>query len=323
MGNDIYVMVEHLKGQVADVTYVLCAAANELAAATGGQVVALLLGHGVENLSADLAVDQVKSVNDATLAEFIPDLQQQVLAGLIRDGAPRAALFGDTSMGAELAGGLSAQMGLPLVSYCRRLRVDAGVPKYECQLCGGKIVAEGDLPGPTTLIAMIPGGFRAEQGRAELPPPIEAVPCPAIQGGRISLKQYVEPESGDIDIARESVLVSVGRGIQNQDNIALLNDLAEALGGAVSASRPVVDQGWLPTTRLVGKSGKRVKPSVYLAVAISGATEHVEAITDSQAVIAINTDPTAPIFGVAKYGTTLDLFDLVPMLTEKVRLAKQ
>jgi electron transfer flavoprotein alpha subunit len=85
----------------------------------------------------------------------------------------------------------------------------------------------------------------------------------------------------------------------------------------------VVDQGWLPTTRLVGKSGKRVKPSVYLAVAISGATEHVEAITDSQAVIAINTDPTAPIFGVAKYGTTLDLFDLVPMLTEKVRLAKQ
>ncbi|MGC8880154.1 MAG: electron transfer flavoprotein subunit alpha/FixB family protein, partial [Anaerolineae bacterium] len=135
--------------------------------------------------------------------------------------------------------------------------------------------------------------------------------------------QYIEPESGDVDISKEAVLVSVGRGIQNADNIEMVQELAAALGGVVSASRPVVDQGWLPTTRLVGKSGKRVKPRLYLALGISGAPEHAEAITDSQTIIAVNTDASAPIFDIARYGTTLDLFDLVPALTEKVRQAKQ
>jgi electron transfer flavoprotein alpha subunit len=118
------------------------------------------------------------------------------------------------------------------------------------------------------------------------------------------------------------MLVSVGRGIQNKDNIELANDLAAALGCAVSASRPVVDQGWMPTTRLVGKSGKQVKPKIYLALGISGAPEHVEGMGESQAIIAVNTDPNAPIFNIAKYGTTIDMFDLVPVLTEKVKQAK-
>ena len=118
------------------------------------------------------------------------------------------------------------------------------------------------------------------------------------------------------------MLVSVGRGIQNKDNIELANELAGALGCAVSASRPVVDQGWMPTTRLVGKSGKRVKPKIYLALGISGAPEHVEGMGDSQVIIAVNTDPNAPIYNIAKYGTTVDMFDLLPVLTDKVKQAK-
>ena len=118
------------------------------------------------------------------------------------------------------------------------------------------------------------------------------------------------------------MLVSVGRGIQNKDNIELANELAGALGCAVSASRPVVDQGWMPTTRLVGKSGKRVKPKIYLALGISGAPEHVEGMSDSDVIIAINTDLNAPIFNIAKYGAVVDLLDLAPVLTEKVRQAK-
>ena len=149
------------------------------------------------------------------------------------------------------------------------------------------------------------------------------MPCPALTAGRIVLKRYIEPDTGDIDIAKEPILISVGRGIQNQDNLSVADDLAAAMGGVVSASRPVVDQGWLPTSRLVGKSGKRVKPKLYLALGISGATEHAEAIADSETIIAVNTDPAAPIFGLAKYGVTLDLFDLVPVLTEKVRQARQ
>ena len=323
MSKDIFVVVEHLRGQIADISYVLCAAAREMAKAGGDSVICILLGHGVQGLAADLAADRVLVVDDPALADFVPDVHQQVLAGLITDRAPRAVLFGDTSMGSELVGALSAQLNLPLISYCRMVRADDGVLKYVSYLCGGKIVAEGDLPLPTALIAMVPGGFNAEQGRTDQPAPVEMIKAPTLAAGRITLKQYIEPESGDVDISKEPILVSVGRGIQNQDNLSVASDLAEALGGVVSASRPVVDQGWLPTTRLVGKSGKRVKPKLYLALGISGATEHVEAIADSQAIIAINTDPTAPIFGIATYGVTADLFDLVPALTEKVRQAKQ
>jgi electron transfer flavoprotein alpha subunit len=169
---------------------------------------------------------------------------------------------------------------------------------------------------------MIPGGYKSELGQSAQAPAVTTVTAPALDNLRVSLKQYIEPDTSDVDISKETLLVSVGRGIQNKDNIELANELAAALGCAVCASRPVVDQGWIPTTRLVGKSGKRVKPKVYLALGISGAPEHVEGIGDSDMIIAINTDPNAPIFNVAKYGAVMDLLDLTPALTEKVKSAK-
>jgi electron transfer flavoprotein alpha subunit len=208
------------------------------------------------------------------------------------------------------------------VSYCRSVRAEDGALKFVSQICGGKIMAEGDLPGPTALVTMIPGGFKPEQGRSAQPPKVTPVAASALEGLRVTLKQYVEPEAGDVDISKEPILVAVGRGIQNQDNVQLAEELAEALGGAVCASRPVVDQGWLPTTRQVGKSGKKVKPKLYLAMGISGAPEHVEGMADSEVIIAVNTDPTAPIFSVARYGAAVDMLDLLPALTEKVQQVK-
>jgi electron transfer flavoprotein alpha subunit len=128
----------------------------------------------------------------------------------------------------------------------------------------------------------------------------------------------VEPESGDVDITAAELLVSVGRGIGSQDNLEEVQELADALGAPLSASRPVTDAGWLPKTRQVGKSGLKVKPKVYLTFGISGAPEHLEGMRDAELIIACNTDANAPIFDVAHYGTTVDLFDLVPALTEKV-----
>jgi electron transfer flavoprotein alpha subunit len=190
------------------------------------------------------------------------------------------------------------------------------------QICGGKIMAECTLPEPIALITLVPGGYKPEQGQSTQSPAITPIPVQALDGLRIKWNQYIEPETSDVDISKEPLLIAVGRGIQNQDNISLADELAEAMGGVVCASRPVVDQGWLPTSRLVGKSGSAVKPKIYLAIGISGAPEHVEAITGSNVIIAINTDPNAPIFNVAKYGTTADLFDLVPALTEQIRNKK-
>jgi electron transfer flavoprotein alpha subunit len=317
MSQDIFVVVEHLRGQVADITHVMLAGARALSQTSGGGVVAVLLGKDAQSLAANLAADRVLYVDSPALAEFTPDAYQLALAGLIQSLSPRAVLFGHTSVGMDVAGGLSAKLGLPVVASCRSFTADG---KFVSQICGGKIMAEGDLPAPTALVTMLAGGYKAEEGKQ--PPAVETVAAPTLDALRISIKQYIEPDTSDVDISKEPMLVAIGRGIQNKDNIELANELAEALGGQVCASRPVVDQGWLPTTRLVGKSGKRVKPKVYLALGISGAPEHVEGMDESDVIVAVNTDPNAPIFNVAKYGTTMDLLDLAPILTERVRSAK-
>jgi electron transfer flavoprotein alpha subunit len=318
MNQDIYVVVEHLRGQVADISYVMLAVGRVAAEGTGGDVVAVLLGHDAQGLASDLAADRVLYVDDPALADFTSDAYQTVLAGLISEGEPRAVLFGHTSIGSDVASGLSVRLGLPLVSQCRSVGADG---KFISQICGGKIMAEGDLPDPTALVTMVPGAFKPEEGQSASPPSVTSVEAPALDGLRVTLAQYVEPEAGDVDISKAPILISVGRGVQTEDNIELVEELAEALGGAVCSSRPVVDQGWLPTSRMVGKSGQTVKPKLYLAMGISGAPEHVEAITDSELIVAINTDPAAPIFDVAQYGAEVDMLDLLETLIEQIEEA--
>ena len=291
MSQDIYVLIEHLRGQVADISYTMLAAGRELAQGTGGKVVAVLLGHNAKELAKDFAADGVLYLDHAALAEFTSDAYQKVLADLIGKDQPRAVLFGNTSIGADVASVLSIRLDLPLVSSCRSFTKEG---KFVSQICGGKIMAEGELPGPTALVTMIPGGYQPDQGRSVDAPSITETAVPALEAFRVTLSKYIEPETGDVDISKEPLLIAVGRGIQNKDNIELAEDLAQAIGGVVCGSRPVIDQGWLATSRLVGKSGKQVKPKIYFALGISGAPEHAEAITQSDTIIAINTDPGRP-----------------------------
>lgn len=130
---------------------------------------------------------------------------------------------------------------------------------------------------------------------------------------------YEKPESGDVDIAEADVVVTVGRGIKEKENIALAEDLAAALGGVVGASRPIVDNGWLPWSRQVGSSGKTVAPKLYIALGVSGAMQHLTGIKGAKTIIAVNIDPTAPIFSVAHYGAVGDLFEIVPDLLKELQ----
>ncbi len=319
MNQDIYVVIEHLRGQVADISFMMLAAARQLAQATAGEVVAVLLGHNAQGLAANLAARRVLYIDDPALAEFTADAYLQVLNKLVAENQPRAVLLGNTSVGADVASLLSARLGLPLVNACYNIGPGG---QLISQICGGKIMAESPLADGTTLVTMIPGGYKPEEGQSASAPEVMALPAPALENLRVTLARYIEPEAGDVDISKEPILVAIGRGIQNKDNMDLVQELAEALGGAVCASRPVVDQGWLPASRLVGKSGRTVKSKLYLVLGISGAPEHTESITGSDLIVAVNTDPAAPIFGVAKYGTTVDLLDLAPALSEQVRQAK-
>jgi electron transfer flavoprotein alpha subunit len=322
MNQDTYVVIEHLQGQIAEMSYITVAAARVLAQGTGGDVVAVLLGKDVQRLSDNLAVDRVLNFDHPLLADFTSDAYQQVLAEVIGDHMPRAVLLGHTSVGMDVAGGLSVQLNLPLVSQCRAVSAGNGTLKFTCQICGGKLMAEGELPDTTTLLTMIPGGFKPEEGQSTQPPEITPLEVPTLENLRVTLKEYIEPDASDVDIAKEPVLIAVGRGLQDEDDLELAEDLADALGGTICASRPVVDKGWLPITRQVGKSGKRVKPRLYLALGISGAPEHVEAITDSEVIIAVNTDPAAPIFDIAQYGVEADMFDLLEVLPDQIREAR-
>jgi electron transfer flavoprotein alpha subunit len=318
MNGEILVVIEHVRGRVEEISYVMLAGARELAQAVGGSVVAVLLGKDAQGLAKDLGADSVLYVEHAALAEFTSEAYRIALAPLLKERSPRAVIFGQTSIGSDVASGLSVQLGWPLVSSCRRFTSSGG---FTCEICGGKIMAEGELPQPAALVTMVPGGYKAEAGRSNAAAPLTKVAPSALENLRLTLDHYTEPDLGDVDISRESILVSVGRGIQNKDNLDLATELAGALGAQLCASRPVVDQGWLPTSRLVGKSGKHVRPKVYLALGISGAPEHVEGMAESDTIIAINTDPNAPIFNVARYGATVDLLELAPALT--ARLSKE
>ncbi len=322
MNQDIFVIIEHLRGLVIDISYIMLAAARIIAQATNGKVVAILLGHNAQSLAKNLAADQVFYLDHPTLAEFTPEAYLEALSPLIMEKKPRVVLLGNTSIGSDIASVLSNRLNLPLVSQCQKVVSEDNEINMISQICGGKIMAETELPSTTTIITMIPGGYRPEEGFSENPPNVIPLEVPSLENLRISFIKYIEPELGDVDITKEKILVSVGRGIQRPENLELVEELAEALGGEVCASRPVVDQGWLPTSRLVGKSGQRVKPKLYLAFGISGAPEHVEGMSDSEMIIAINTDASAPIFNIAKYGAIVDMFDLIEVLTEKIQQAK-
>jgi electron transfer flavoprotein alpha subunit len=319
MNQDVYVVIEHLQGTVADISYIMLTAARDLAQKTSGQVVGVLLGYNAENLASTLAADSVLYADHAALKEFSADAYQKTVASLIQEKEPRGLLFGNTSIGADVASVLSARLSLPLIGSC--VQISDG--KLISQICGGKIMAESELAETTTLITIIPGGYKAEEGQSENSPEVISFDAPALDDLRIMLKSYIEPEAGDVDISKEDFLISIGRGIQTEDNIELADELAEMLGGTVCASRPIVDQGWLPTSRMVGKSGQTVKPKLYLALGISGAPEHVEGMAGSEMIVAINMDPNAPIFDIATYGVEFDFFDLIDPLLEQVEEAAE
>ena len=316
MANDILVLADHLGGQLSDTTLELVGKARELAGATGGQVMVALLG--APDLAGRIAgADTVLSVDHPALVDYTPEAWEKALLAIVTERQPRLVLIANTTIGMDLGGGLSAAWGAPLVAYIVGLQADGGGIVATAQVYGGKLLAEVAITGDRGVCTVVAGSFPAAAGGGS--PTVETVSPPAgLDDLKTSFLTMVEPEGGDVDITAAELLVSVGRGIGSQDNLEEVQELADALGAPLSASRPVTDAGWLPKTRQVGKSGLKVKPKVYLTFGISGAPEHLEGMRDAELIIACNTDAAAPIFDVAHYGTTIDLFDLVPALTDKL-----
>ncbi len=248
---------------------------------------------------------------------YRPDLVGEVLTAAIVAEQPDLVLVGSTAVGMDAGTYAAAKSGYASIAYVRSLEPLDGSLAAQSVILGGKMVARVAVPDRTVL-QVLAGAGSAERGRVPgRPAQVGTLAEPA---AKASFEGFGRPEAQDVDITRHDVLVSVGRGIGDASNIELAEELAEALGGVVSSSRPVVDAGWLPKARQVGKSGNKVKPKVYLALGISGAPEHLEGMRDAACIIAVNTDPAAPIFEVAHYGVVDDVLDFIPALTESLRV---
>lgn len=320
MTNDVLVVAEHLRGTLNDITFELLAHGKRLAGQLGGACRVLLVG-GDDGMVAQLgAADGVVRVDGPGLASFEPEGQAAALRAAVEAKGPRAVLVGYTSMGMDLATTLAVKAGMAHAASCIALE---GGPRITArsQLYGGKMIVTTDLGEGPCVATILAGAIPGDGGRAAGSPQVEAIPAPATRG-RVRFKRLVEPEAGDVDITAQDVLVAIGRGIGKKENIEVAEELASALGAVVAASRPIIDAGWLPRTRQVGKSGLKVKPKVYLALGISGAPEHLEGMKGAATIIAVNTDENAPIFNVAHYGMAADLFDVCEELTEAVQKRK-
>jgi len=322
MNTGILVLVEHLKGSVADISFEILGAGRKIADTLQVPLYAVVLAKDATPLTGSLGVaNAIVVVEDPAFEMASPEGAVPVLKQIMEQKQAGLLLLGGTNVSLGIGSQLSAAAHVPFVNFCKDIRVENSELRLTTTLFGGKILADVTLPEGRGVISLSPGSFPADAGRSHKAPVVEKHTFPTAPA-RILFKRIIEPAAGDIDITKKDILVSVGRGIQNQDNIAQAEELAAVLNGAVSSSRPVVDQGWLPLTRQVGKSGMSVAPKLYLALGISGAPEHWEGMKNAALIIAINTDPKAPIFDFAHYGANVDLFELIEPLKAALEAKK-
>jgi len=319
--NEIFVVAEHRKGDVREITYEMLFKANELCRELSSNLTAVVIGGGDTTLVDDIAqsADRVVVVEDERLKDFDADRSKEILKALIEDQRPFVTLIGHTSWGMDLAPALAIKTGFPLATDCVDIMVENGSPRVIRQIYSGKVFTKVSFKkSDCYLMTVRPGVFppdRVVERQGEIVR--QDIPADLPAAGRQFL-EFVEPEAGEVDIAQAELLVSIGRGVGDQDNIESIRELADRMGGVLACSRPVVDKKWLPKYHQVGTSGKSVKPKVYLSLGISGAFQHMAGLTGAGTVIAVNKDPKAPIFRIANYGVVEDLFTIADALKEKL-----
>jgi electron transfer flavoprotein alpha subunit len=306
----VLVVAEHLRGQVRDVTFELVSAARGL----GGPIAVAVIGPEALDV-ARAGVDEVVHVR-VEQAEFENDVYQAALERLIEERRPDAVLLAFTVNAMGYAPAVAAGLGLGFASDVFGLAREGDAVVATRAFYGSKVHGEVEFPaGRAVLLLLRPTVWPAAEGAGSAAvSELELGPV----ASRARHRDFQEAERGDVDITTAEFLLSIGRGIGEQDNIGMFEELAQRLGATLAVSRPLVDAGWMPSARQVGQSGKTVKPKVYLAFGISGAVQHLAGMKASDTIIAVNTDPEAAIFDVAHYGAVADLFDVAEELQKLV-----
>lgn len=319
----VLVVMEQRNGAWNRMSFEALAAAQQLAAKLGVECSAAILGAGIDSLATELASKKLAKVYAAQhdlLKAYTADGYVAVIEQLIQQSAPTFVLFPHTYQVRDFAPALATRFQQVLISDV--IAIHDG-PVFVRQLLQGKLNADyrQTASGPC-FVSVQAGTFRAdavEEGSST----VESF-APQLSAEQLRSKpgELFRESAQTVDLSSAPVIVSVGRGIGEQDNLGVVEELASALGAELAASRPICDNGWLPMERQVGSSGQTVSPKLYVAVGISGAIQHLVGMKGSKAVIAINKDENAPIFEVADYGVVGDLFEIVPELTKAIQAAK-
>jgi electron transfer flavoprotein alpha subunit len=312
----VLAVAEHRRGDLRDVSFELITAGRELADATGGELHLAVIGGAVGDFADELNRDGVDVIHTvAEGEEFNHDVTVQAVEALHADLDPDVLLMPNTVNGLDYAPAVANSLSLPLVTDAIDIEQDDTLSATR-EMYGSKVETVVEVDAEQAAVTIRPGEWSPaeESGNAEIRE-FEVDIDDSTVGSTVT--GFEEVGGGDVDITEAEVLVSVGRGIEEEENIALVQELADTLGATLSSSRPIVDNGWLPKNRQVGQSGKVVTPEVYIAIGISGAVQHVAGMKGADTIVAINTDSSAPIYDLADYGIVDDLFDVVPALIEK------
>jgi electron transfer flavoprotein alpha subunit len=286
----------------------LLAFARPLADAAGGALVALSANGDVPG------ADVVLEVSHPALSPYVPEAHAAVLAAAIQARRPDIVLVENTTSGYDLGASAAAAAELPFVGYCLGVTPAGNEAEAVSAIYGGQLHATVRTPLPAVFA--VNSVALHEEPQAGAPAQRETLaPPPALDALQSSFVEALEPPDEGVDLSSAEMIVCVGRGIGGAENVELAEELAEALGAELAASRPVIDSGWVAKARQIGKSGATVTPRLYLGLGVSGAPEHVEGMQGSELIVAVNTDPGAAIFNIAHYGAVADLFDVADELT--------
>ena len=324
---EIIVIAEHRRGELRDVTWEMLSKGRQLSEAIGGELSVALLGKGVKNLAEALRpkANRVLLMEDDHLEYYNSETYEEALAQLITERKPLLTMVGHTATGMDFAPTLAARLNIPLATDLIGMEAKDETFALTRQIYGGKINAAVSFlkRGPSYMVTIRAGAFPVVD-KEPLSGEIISIPSPLTEQALARrFLQFVEAATAEVDITQADILVAVGRGIKDAENIPMMKELADSIGGVLACSRPVVDKKWLPKGCQVGTSGKTVKPKVYIAIGISGAFQHVAGMKGAGTIIAINKDPKAPIFSVAQYGIVADLFKIVPVIKDKIKELKK
>lgn len=317
--SDVWVFVENAEGQIPAISKEMLTAGRIIADGLGENLVALVIGSGVDGVidaAFDMGADEVLAADDASLAPFRVEAVGPLVVGLAQDKEPSVILAGSSTRGRDLAAWVAADLDAGLVADGTGIKVEDGTVKVTRPVYAGKLLATVFVTEGTQVITLRGRSFpqaasTGGTGSAEM---FEAVVAEDDIASKVV--GFAAKDSG-VSLTDASIIVSGGRGVGGPEGFAPVQKLADVLGAAMGASRAAVDAGWIPYEHQVGQTGKTVSPDLYIAAGISGAIQHQAGMRTSKVIVAINKDPEAPIFKLARYGIVGDLFEVLPALSEE------